>query len=398
MNDVWKVCFAFLIWYFFEWFRSWFATGWTWLNFTSTLSAFPILIQGASIMGGQALGALFVGIACALVSKKRILQIGGFCLFICLILFGYSRMSTNLKADNISTVNYLLVQGNISQDTKWTSEIQEFTVNKYLQLTKQGIEYAEEEGKTVDIVVFPETALPFFLQSATRYHAMLLDFAKKENVSFLIGGVSYKSLKRTDIIYNSVFLLDKKSSMEDGFGIYSKQHLVPFGEYLPSYFNYGIFKALMQDFGGFTVQENQENIKHEDHNLGILICYEATFPEIAQESVNKGAEIFVNVSNDAWYGYSSAPRQHLDISILRAVEQDRYMVRATNTGITAFIDPHGRVLSQTELFEDATLFHTVSYRNTKTIYNKIEFFISYILNLIFFIFLYKLIRSRKNTV
>jgi len=125
---------------------------------------------------------------------------------------------------------------------------------------------------------------------------------------------------------------------------YDKRHLVPFGEYVPlaSILPYRWF--IPEGIAFFTPGQSHEPVKIDAGKMGMLICYESIFPEIAREAVDKGAQLLINITNDSWYGFSSAPYQHLAISRMRAIETGRYLVRAANTGISAFIDPLGREL------------------------------------------------------
>jgi apolipoprotein N-acyltransferase len=136
-------------------------------------------------------------------------------------------------------------------------------------------------------------------------------------------------------------------------GFYDKEHLVPFGEYVPlgEWLPLG---KLVESVGDFSSGRNQRAPSIGDIALGVLVCYEGIFPELAQKRVEEGATLLVNISNDAWFGDSSAPWQHLQLSLLRAVEQGRWLARATNTGISLLADPQGRITARSGLFtEDA---------------------------------------------
>lgn len=389
LSETGKVCFTFFAWFFLEWLRSWFLSGFTWLSLSASLASFPVLIQGVSLIGMHGLSAVFACIACALVSRSKRIQVAGFIFLSLIVAFGFFRISQDIQSEHKE--NYLIVQGNLHQEIKWDPNFHKETVEKYLALTLKGIEEAKKQNKTIDIAVFPETSMPFFLQNSPLYQAIFSNFAKEHNITLLVGGVRYERKKEKDEIFNSIFLInsenkDKNIYEEGSTYIASKEHLVPFGEYLPSFLDYPILESLLQGFGGFTPKEGQYILKHNEHLLGTLICYEAIFSDLAYKRVKQGAEILINVSNDAWYGFSSAAKQHLDISLLRAVEQNRYMIRSTNTGISAFINPYGQILSQTELYKGVSIAETLGYKKENTFYYHITPYFAFLINLLFFIF------------
>ncbi len=398
-----QLIFAFVLWYMLEYIRSRFLTGITWMNLSAGNAAFPALVQGVSIIGMTGLSAFFAFIACCLVfPKKRIQVIGLLCLLL-LVSLGFYRISQPISAENPS--EYLLVQGNLSQDVKWEKGMQKATLEKYLSLTKEGLLKADEKGKKVSFVVYPETSMPFFLQNEASFREELFSFANAYDVNMLIGGVSFEQKENKNLIYNSLFSLkteknNEKNRQFTAQDIYSKQHLVPFGEYVPPLIDFKFLEALLQGFGGFTPKKNQLPLEHvigeEKRNLGILICYEAIFSYLAQEQIEHNAQILINISNDAWYGISSAAKQHLDLSLLRAIEQKRYLVRATNTGISAIINPYGQIISASPLFQDFTLTATVGYIKEKTIYHFIYPYLTPIISLLFLIFLCILLLQKKK--
>jgi len=248
------------------------------------------------------------------------------------------------------------------------------------------------------VTLLPETALPFYFQQASPLSSMVKDFAKDKKIIFGAPGLDLDAhAQGVDILYNRLFFLQG-----DKLSHYDKEHLVPFGESVPDLpLLPEMFSNLLQGIGGFTEgkndkllmltrYENDEELSMvpEDSNTGQkavqdgantreirkmhplspLICYEAIFPQRARRDVKKGAELFVNVSNDAWYNKTSAAEQHLYLSLMRSVEQKRFLVRAGNTGISAFIDDYGRIMGKSSLFTDETLSGFVVFRTEKTIY------------------------------
>ncbi len=154
----------------------------------------------------------------------------------------------------------------------------------------------------------------------------------------------------------------------DTIGVYSKVHLVPFGEYTPLVSYLPFLEKLTAAGGDFVPGDGHGPIKTDIGNIGILICYEGAFPYITIETVRKGAQVLVNLTNDAWYDRTSAPFQHFAFYIFRAIETDRYLLRAANTGISAIIDPKGRVDAKTPIFTEEILKGSFAMKDTKTFY------------------------------
>ncbi|MDC7217875.1 MAG: apolipoprotein N-acyltransferase, partial [Spirochaetales bacterium] len=238
-----------------------------------------------------------------------------------------------------------LIQGNIDQAKKWDAKYKKTTFEKYIRLSKQ-------VAHKTDLMLWPETAMPFYLQDGGIMRAEIMHFATETNTPVLTGAPGYVLHSKGDFsLYNRAYLISPNKKYMDW---YDKSHLVPFGEYMP-FKEYLPLGKLVQGAGDFIPGSDASPLKSGDLAMGMLICYEGIFPELAQERIEKGANILINISNDAWYGDTSAPRQHLNLVTMRAVEQGRYMLRGTNTGISACIDPLGRVSHATELFVDAAV-------------------------------------------
>ena len=162
----------------------------------------------------------------------------------------------------------------------------------------------------------------------------------------LFGAPAYLRSLGGHVLFNRAYLLAPSGQT----AAYDKEHLVPFGEYVPLGNLLTFIGKLVEGLGDFRPGQDGKPLLQGNLALGTLICYEAIFPELAQRRVAAGANVLVNISNDAWFGDSAAPRQHLDLALLRAVEQGRTLIRGTNTGISAVIDPRGRIMAQGGLF------------------------------------------------
>lgn len=380
----WRRCLAAaLFWYLLEWARGWLGTGFPWLTLAAGQAPWPILIQGASVIGAYGLSGLLAGLGCLLAESllprhpARLRYALAACGLLGLLLaFGGIRLHlAPAQADQGRAVTLALIQGNVRQDIKWDPAFQQATVNKYLSLSGQALN--NRDAARPDALIWPETALPFFYQDDALLAEEVRAFARETATPLLFGGPGY-GIRRPGLVplHNRAFFVD---ALGRDAGHYDKEHLVPFGEYLPPGLDAPLFEPLLQGLGGFTpgaplpplllpLQDGGEAV------LGALICYEAVFPELARDRVAQGADILVNISNDAWYNRTSAPVQHLHLSLLRAVEQGRWLARATNTGLTAFVDPWGRldtlgdIRDGSGLFVDGFLTRTVRARSGHTLY------------------------------
>ncbi len=246
-------------------------------------------------------------------------------------------------------VRVAVVQGNIEQDRKWLPENKLTDLQAYLLLSR-AIE-AESVGG-VDLLVWPETALPF----SPLHEPFLMETLNEElladnNTPLLCGAPFYQADEKEPAVYNSGLLVTEEGIVQR----YDKQHLVPFGEYAPLPNLLHLPKALVKTMGNFTAGNSSRPLAAGRIKAGMLICYESIFPEIARVEVREGANILVNITNDAWFGRSSAPVQHFSMAVLRAVENRRSLVRCANTGISGFIRPDGRIISTTPVFQACSL-------------------------------------------
>jgi apolipoprotein N-acyltransferase len=145
-------------------------------------------------------------------------------------------------------------------------------------------------------------------------------------------------------------------------------HLVPFGEYVPLQNLFFFVGPIVEAVSAFTPGEVPVLLPVGDHLVSTAICYEVIFPDLIRSFVGEGSELLTTITNDAWYGRSSAAYQHWDQASMRAIEQGRYLARAANTGISGFVDPYGRVLEKTELFHEAVVFKDLRFIKDRTIY------------------------------
>jgi len=190
-----------------------------------------------------------------------------------------------------------------------------------------------------DIIIWPEAAIPFFLERAPGWSAWLNERVKTWQTPLLYGGLKLTGKRSAQ---NGLFAFDAQAetTLSDR-NFAGKHHLVPFGEYVPSWLPF--LHTLVPEIANFKPAEDSGVIQMRSITYGSLICYESLFPEEARGRVLGGAQVLVNVTNDAWYGMSPAAWQHFQAARMRAVETGRYVLRAANTGVTAIIQPDGVV-------------------------------------------------------
>ncbi|MDD5757899.1 MAG: apolipoprotein N-acyltransferase [Desulfobulbaceae bacterium] len=247
------------------------------------------------------------------------------------------------------TLSIGLVQGNIDQSEKWQAELQVQTVDTYLALSTEAT-----SGQPIDLLIWPETALPFFPTDHRLFQRITDQFSSVGGPSLLTGAPHFEVDQDSEATnyFNSAFLISP-TSFAKGVALqrYDKEHLVPFGEYIPLQRYLPKALPLVQTMGNFSEGQNSAPLVSDKAKLGILICFESIFPEEARMRVARGANILVNLTNDAWYGRSSAPYQQVPMAVLRAIENRRSLARAANTGISCLVNPLGMVLSASPIFE-----------------------------------------------
>ena len=243
-----------------------------------------------------------------------------------------------------------LIQGNIPQDLKWLTEYQVETLKIYATLT------STEWGR--DIVLWPESSIPMFQTDAVGFISEMVKMAKETNTTW-VTGIPYKDEAAFDEandkyppFYNSVIALGAEAE-----GLYKKQRLVPFGEYIPFE---GLLDILPNLAGSQEIlsysrgSDNQSPLRVRGHNLGAAVCYEVAYPDTTRKNAIN-TDFLLTISNDAWFGTSAGPLQHLQMVQMRALENGRWFMRATNTGVTAIIDHKGRIVKRAPQFERTVL-------------------------------------------
>jgi len=353
------------LWVGLELVRTHFLTGFPWclLGYTQFRNLF--LIQVADLAGVYGISFMIVlanGLIYRLVfhrhtSGRRGLrwEITGLLLVVAFSLaYGQYRLAggeNNGKGGK--SIKAAIIQGNIDQSIKWDPAYQEMSVDTYHRLTLSASPFKP------DLVVWPETAMPFFFQDNEDLSPRLFETAGQADADLIFGSPAYKKTDSGTKYYNRVYLLSRHGELA---GYYDKVHLVPFGEYVPYRWLFPFFRHLLHAAGNFASGEKIEPLALTNHSAGILICFEVIFPELARIQTREGAAILVNLTNDAWFGRTSAPHQHLSMAVFRAVENRRPMIRAANTGFSAFIGHRGHIMARSQLFTEEVLTRELGLR------------------------------------
>ena len=325
------------LWVLSEWLRSSIFTGFPWLNIGYSQIDTPISSL-APLIGHHGVSWFTVFIATSLVAmslatrKMQTILVGVFFIsWLGIFLLNGIHWTTDKKSD----ISVALVQGAIPQEIKWKPEQRQRTLDLYLSLS--------EEYQDSQLIIWPETAIPVLHHEAQNFLQQLATVAKNQNRDYLIG-IPFKDID-SNKLYNGITVI---GSTDD---IYHKQHLVPFGEYLPfDKWLRPVLDILNIPMSDFSAGSNKKPLLHAANEIiGVSICYEDVFGEEIISALPE-ATILVNISNDAWFGDSAAPHQHLQMARMRALETGRYMLRATNTGVSAIINEKGNITASSPQF------------------------------------------------
>lgn len=349
------------LWVGLDWLRGLLFSGFPWMDLGYALWGQPALIQVADLLGHHGVTFLLVLVNTLPVlllsagpeagGRGRMMLAAPVVLVVAIVAV-YSVVRWQQVEQQMAVAGRMhigIVQGNIDQDLKWSPENQGKTVATYIDRTAS-LFAGGDGGRRPTLVVWPETALPFYPANS-----MFVEDLQRLNTRFdmalLTGAPWYEVVdreKKEYDYYNSAVLIAPTGEFIDR---YSKSHLVPFGEYVPLKPLLPFLAPLVEAVGDFSPGIIGRPPQWRHGRLGVLICFESIFPAIAGQWVRNGANVLVNLTNDAWYGKSSAPYHSLAMTAFRAVETRRSLVRSANTGISGFIDPLGRVVRQSGLFE-----------------------------------------------
>jgi apolipoprotein N-acyltransferase len=368
------------IWVLVEWLRTWLFTGFPWALLGYSQYDRLWMIQIADLFGVPGISALIVSFNAVLalavlqwaekpwqdhpVTRKTPVRAAvaiGIALLFTAVYGAFRLQAVDKAVAEADPVKVAVVQGNIDQAVKWDAGFQVLTTAKYRKLSLK----AANDG--ADLIVWPETALPFYMFHDKLLTEMVLQGIKSVETDFIIGSPAVESNNGRTDYFNRAYLITSEGAVA---GQYDKVHLVPFGEYVPLKRFLPFVGKMVAHVGDFKPGLPGDTLTWNGKPVGVLICYEAIFPGLSRAMVQNGAQLIVNITNDAWFGRTSAAYQHFSMSVLRSVETRRFQVRAANTGISGFIDPAGRILAASDLYVDATLTADVKFLSARTLYSR----------------------------
>lgn len=343
------LCFA-ALWLLQEAFRGWFLTGFPWLY--AGYSQLDGPLAGLAPLGGVWLISFTLALTAALLCNlHRLRPRPSFLAVASVLLLAPWGLGLALKGHAWTIpagdpLKVAAIQGNVEQDLKWDPAHIDAQLALYRDLSFS--------SRPVDLLVWPETAVPVLKDQAQGYIDVMGRFAAERHSALITGVPVREEVHHQRRYYNGITVTG------EGDGTYLKQKLVPFGEYVPlqdvlrgaiEFFN-----LPMSDFA--RGPEDQPLLQAKGYQIAPYICYEVVYPEFAAGLAAR-SDLLLTISNDTWFGKSIGPLQHLQMAQMRALEAGRWMIRATNNGVTALIDPFGRITTQIPQFQQAVLYGEV---------------------------------------
>nr|WP_153662121.1 apolipoprotein N-acyltransferase [Shewanella intestini] len=349
------------LWVLTEWLRGWILTGfpWLWAGYSQTNGPLSELASYIGALGISFVIALCAGALALLVQKKWLASVVIFPVVTIAVILAphYNPIHPNGKSINVA-----LVQGNIAQSMKWEPEHLWPTMLKYMDLTRDHYNHQHD----IDLVIWPEAAIPAPEMMVDDFLFTANDSANLNQTAIITGIIS----KKDSGYYNALIVLGNQHKKQQAQGDYQvngdneylKHHLLPIGEFVP-------LEALLRPIAPFfnlpmssfqRGQYQQPNLNALGFKVAPAICYEIVFPEQVRANTYADTDVLLTVSNDAWFGTSNGPLQHMEIAQMRAIEMGKPLLRGTNNGVTAVVDPYGKITQQLPQFESGVLVQKVA--------------------------------------
>ena len=354
-----------LAWAAIEFARTFLLTGFPWNLVATAIVDYPSLILIDRAIGPYATGALVLlpSVVIAWLATQRtasiarVMVVGALGILV-LVWWGTGLVASKLIArpSGNPTVKAALLQPNISQEMRWDEDN---VLAIYRRMIDMTLDAARNGAK---VVIWPESTVPLSYTETAFYRESIEELSRDHGIDIILGSVATDPA-RPARLWNSAFLVSGGRTI----GHYDKIRLVPFGEYVPLRRVLFFAEKLVHAVGEFEFGTNDFPLGGK-LKYGPAICYEIVYPQITRSQLRNGAEVLVTITNDAWYDGTSAPAQHLWQARLRAVEGNRYLLRSATTGISAFIDPTGRMLDSIPMGKDGIIYATFEPRTDATPY------------------------------
>lgn len=351
-----------VIWVTLEFLRSYALTGFPWSSLGYSQYKFLTIIQIADITGIYGISFMVAAVNGAFFDvfdywPKRLrkmplfdrwpIAVGLIILafsFLASMIYGMWRLNTEEKGQKIKVS---VIQGNFEQDKKWDIDFKRNIADTYKRLSM------EVSAKSPDLIVWPESAIPFIYEKEKALTEEVRAFQKTLDSHLLFGTMMVRELKEgKHTLSNGTILMSPEA---DVMYEYDKIHLVPFGEYVPLRSILPFVRKLTAGIGDFKAGKEYTVMDMPGARVSTPVCYEIIFPGLVRKFANNGANLIVTVTNDAWFGRSSAPSQHFSMAVFRAIENRTPVARAANTGVSGFIDAKGRIKKKSDIFVETVL-------------------------------------------
>lgn len=342
-------------------------TGFPWVLLGYSQASVLPIAQFASLTGVYGVSLVVAAVSAALVAaflgptppRARIAPLAVTVVaLLAIAVWGSRRVASRPWTREGEAIRVGLVQGNVDQAIKWDPSSAAQIFQDYIRYTRRAI----FDGAR--LVLWPESSTPFMFEEDAAGALQLRTLAKQAGVTLLFGSDQIE--RGTPMrYYNAAFVVRPDGTTG---GVYRKMHLVPFGEYVPMQRLLFFAAPLTEQVGTFSPGTSPELLPVDGHHASVAICYEVIYPALVRQFVAEGSELLTTITNDAWFGKTSAPYQHFEQASMRAIETGRYLVRAANTGISGIVDPYGRVLARTGIFEPAVLVGEARFLKTSTFY------------------------------
>jgi apolipoprotein N-acyltransferase len=356
-----------LVWVATELGRTYLFTGFPWVLLGYSQTTVLPVAQLASVTGVYGVSALVAAVGAALAtvaaSRRRTewlpAVIGTGVVVVAVVVFGGARLWRG-QAEQGEPVRVGLVQGNVDQAEKWDVTRASAIFDRYMRLSREAIDQGAR------IVIWPESSAPFRFGEDEERTARIRALARESGTTLLLGSdeVEREPVPR---YFNSAFLVRPDGTTG---AVYRKLHLVPFGEYVPLRQVFFFAAPLVETIADFSPGSAAVLLPIGNRLASTAICYEIVYPDLVRRFVRGGSELLTTITNDAWFGRTSAPHQHFTQAAMRAIENGRYLVRSANTGISGIVDPYGRVLAASDLYEPAVIVGDVRYLTGLTVYSR----------------------------
>ena len=366
-----------IVWVTTELGRTYFLTGFPWVLLGYSQTPVLPIAQLASVFGVFGLSALVASVSAALAFAAVVLGLSGqavsnaairraaFTPLVVTLVFvamtaiwGALRIRNGELLTSGEAVRLGLLQGNVPEADRWQSQKAAAVFVRYIDMTRQAV------ARGARFVVWPESATPYAFGDDVRATERMTGLARSLQVPLLIGSDQIVHGSETKY-YNAAVLVRSDGSAG---GVYKKVHLVPFGEYVPARHVFFFMSRIVQAVSDFAAGDTLDVLPVNGHAVSTAICYEIIYPNLVRQFTEGGSELLTTITNDSWFGPTSAPYQHFQQASMRAIENGRFLVRAANTGISGIVDPYGHVLSQTGLYEPAVVVGDARFLKNTTIY------------------------------